>query len=82
MKIEKSYSNEHRLSLLSGAFGGLGMGLLLLVFSFQLVSAQTAPTPTATSSISTEKVATTRTPAGKDDNRYRIGPGDVLDIRF
>ena len=40
---------------------------LLLAASLQVVTAQTAPPSTAPSSL--------------PDNRYRIGPGDVLDIR-
>lgn len=58
--------------------------LLSLVAAFAVpVSAQepesTGATPSATASV--EKTTSAITPATQGDDRYRIGPGDVLDIR-
>lgn len=62
--------------------------LLLLAASFQTGRAQTAtpaatpnatPAPAATTTPPQEKAQTT--PEAAADNRYRLGPGDVLDIR-
>lgn len=55
---------------------------LLLVVSFQAGRAQTISQPSvAVAPPLQEKVQTTAAPANAD-NRYRLGPGDVLDIRI
>lgn len=51
--------------------------------SFQIVGAQTTPQGDATASSQTQQNVAANPPAAKEeDDRYRIGPGDVLDIRF
>ena len=58
----------------------LSIGLLLTT-SAQLATAQTSSQSAATPSLNTQATAV-NTSTAKDDDRYRIGPGDVLDIRF
>lgn len=55
---------------------------MLIAFSSQFVAAQTSAQPVTASSVNTQPPAAASSSAAKEDDRYRIGPGDVLDIRF
>ncbi|HEY6247740.1 MAG TPA: polysaccharide biosynthesis/export family protein [Pyrinomonadaceae bacterium] len=52
--------------------------LVLFISCFQTTAQQPTPNPALT----TASTTTTNSPAVPDDARYRIGPGDVLDIRI
>lgn len=75
------YSRTLRRFWLPDVFASLTL-CLMLALSSQLTAAQTTPESNATPSVSTQSPAVTKPSAVKEDDRYRIGPGDVLDIRF
>src|SRR6266853_4923445 len=81
MKIIRCCSFSLPRFCLRGVWGGLSISLLLTVSS-QLAAAQTSPQSVAAPSRNTQASATANSSTAKDDERYRIGPGDVLDIRF
>jgi polysaccharide export outer membrane protein len=81
MKITGCHSLSSSRFWLSNAFGGLTL-CLLLALSSQLGSAQTSAQPDSTPSVSTPATTAASPSATKEDDQYRIGPGDVLDIRF
>lgn len=58
-------------------------GVLLFLAGDQMVGAQTSAQPSAAGEAVVATKAATRqeSPAPTADNRYRLGPGDVLDIR-
>src|SRR5712692_6406761 len=56
--------------------------VLLLAFCWDECSAQQAPVvPTEASRTESSKTSSGQTPAATNDTRYRIGPGDVLEVR-
>lgn len=71
------------MTLASRTIGQVCLVSLLLILSTHQLKAQTAPAVASgtTERTVSEEVAAKRTEAAAIDTRYRIGPGDVLDIR-
>src|SRR5574341_1237856 len=78
MLVPNSACERKRLTM-SSAFKSVLAGLVL-VCGFQIAAAQTGPPTAGTAETRTNDSATLTKPSGPD-TRYRIGPGDVLDVR-
>lgn len=71
------------MTLASRIIGQVCLVSLLLILSTQELKAQTASAVASGTTVRTvgEDVAAKRSDAAAIDNRYRIGPGDVLEVR-
>ena len=71
------------MTLASSTAGQVCLVSLLLLFTMQQLNAQTASAVASGTTGRTvgEEVVAKRTEASATDTRYRIGPGDVLDVR-
>lgn len=79
MKILTNQPPLNRLSLMESI--GLCFGIAILAFITNIASAQQSAASDASQVVTTPPSATMVSSVRPSDDRYRIGPGDVLDIR-
>jgi polysaccharide export outer membrane protein len=81
MKLIRSHSFPSTPSIVSEVIRALCLSLLIAL-SFAPALAQTTQQTAATPAVKAQSASTPNSSAATEDNRYRIGPGDVLDIRY